>query len=404
MGCILSKREVNRNNLIFRVYNVDENGVKHIPGKIEVTDTDLVLRQKGHEQITWPLRCLRRYGWEEELFSFESGRRCCTGPGIYAFNCKRAELLFRAVQESILRVGQGDISSTRSFNHHTSHSNSRPPSTIEMNDLMSFSVPNGNSGLSRMREMNYVNQAIVSEHEQHGYENVTPSGANGNAPGAVDTASALIDFLHSKPDLQQTDPKLNYIDPDFPTSTESLTNLNLNVNNQTVSMRQDQPTVRRRIGSEPEGRYPELVVDCDDINMNEVFDQDPLVDSDKPVDYINIGPLNEAQKQELRPNIPQPPLIREPDYTNVNPRNVQPLVNPRNTQPMLNYIQVNPKPSSSSGIVSPVSIVPSLSPTPGPSYAEIDFDRTTALSNRQVSEEDEGSRKTRHNSSISNAF
>lgn len=390
MGCVLSKRDGNRNSLIFRVYNVDEHGVKHIPGKIEVTDTDLILRQKGHDQITWPLRCLRRYGWEEELFSFESGRRCCTGPGIYAFKCKRAELLFRAVQESILRVGQGDMSTTRSFNHHTPHSNSRPPSTIEMNDLMSFSVPNGNTGLSRMREMNYINQAVVSEHEQHGYENVTPSGANGTA--AVDTASALIDILHSKPDLQQTNPKLNYIDPDFPTSTESLTNLNLNVNNQTVTMRQDQSNIKRRLGSEPDGRYPEIA-DCDDINMNEVFDQDPPLDSDKPVDYINIGPLNETQKQELRPIVPPPPLIREPDYTNINPRN---------TQPTLNYIQVNPKPSS--GIVPPVSIVTSLPSTPGPSYAEIDFDRTTALSNRQVSEEDEGSRKTRHNSSIGNAF
>ena len=106
MGCVLSKKDGNRNSMVFRVYNVDENGEKHNPGKIEITDTELILRQKGRDQITWPLRCLRRYGWEEELFSFESGRRCYTGPGIYAFKCKRAELLFRAVQESIMRVGK----------------------------------------------------------------------------------------------------------------------------------------------------------------------------------------------------------------------------------------------------------------------------------------------------------
>jgi hypothetical protein len=53
--------------------------------------------------------------------------------------------------------------------------------------------------------------------------------ANGSATSAADTASALIDFLHNP---LQTDPKLNYIDPDFPTSTESLTNINLSVNGQ----------------------------------------------------------------------------------------------------------------------------------------------------------------------------
>ena len=33
----------------------------------------------------WPLRCLRRYGAEADVFSFESGRKCETGAGIYAF-------------------------------------------------------------------------------------------------------------------------------------------------------------------------------------------------------------------------------------------------------------------------------------------------------------------------------
>ena len=47
-----------------------------------------------------------RYGFDSELFSFESGRRCPTGPGIYAFKCKRAEALFNLLQEYIQRAGQ----------------------------------------------------------------------------------------------------------------------------------------------------------------------------------------------------------------------------------------------------------------------------------------------------------
>lgn len=45
-----------------------------------------------------------RYGFDAELFSFESGRRCPTGPGIYAFKCRRAEALFNLLQLQIQNI------------------------------------------------------------------------------------------------------------------------------------------------------------------------------------------------------------------------------------------------------------------------------------------------------------
>lgn len=116
MGCVSSKRDINdRHPNVFHVWNVDELGNMLVPGQIEITESELVLYQKGKEAIRWPMRCLRRYGFDAELFSFESGRRCATGPGIYAFKCVRAEALFNLLQEHIQNSGQDDIS-------HASHS------------------------------------------------------------------------------------------------------------------------------------------------------------------------------------------------------------------------------------------------------------------------------------------
>lgn len=102
MGCINSRADITdlRPN-IFQVMNVDDLGNLITPGRLEVTDLDIVLHQRGRQLVKWPLRCLRRYGYDAEIFSFESGRRCPTGPGIYAFKCRRAAQLFNLVQTNI---------------------------------------------------------------------------------------------------------------------------------------------------------------------------------------------------------------------------------------------------------------------------------------------------------------
>lgn len=71
------------------------------PGQLEVTETELILYQRGKPPTRWPVRCLRKYGFDSEIFSFESGRRCPTGAGIYAFRCRKAEQLFNTLQQNI---------------------------------------------------------------------------------------------------------------------------------------------------------------------------------------------------------------------------------------------------------------------------------------------------------------
>ncbi|CAK1540488.1 unnamed protein product [Leptosia nina] len=102
MGCLHSKKEISDlHPNIFRVVNIDENGTDLCSGQLEITESDIILYREGRDSTVWPLHSLRRYGFEGDLFSFESGRRCETGEGIYAFRCRRASVLFRTLQQQI---------------------------------------------------------------------------------------------------------------------------------------------------------------------------------------------------------------------------------------------------------------------------------------------------------------
>ncbi|KAJ6647720.1 Fibroblast growth factor receptor substrate 2, partial [Pseudolycoriella hygida] len=102
MGCINSKKElIDINPNLYRVVNVDDEGNALWSGQLGITRSELTLYRKGKDPTTWPIKCLRRYGYDADLFTFESGRRCTTGEGIYAFRCRRAESLFQMLQSYI---------------------------------------------------------------------------------------------------------------------------------------------------------------------------------------------------------------------------------------------------------------------------------------------------------------
>lgn len=83
---------------VFRVINVNH---EEWSGQLEVTSTNLTLYRKRKPPTQWPLQCLRRYGYENDTFIFEAGRRCDTGEGIYSFRCARADVLFQLLQDYI---------------------------------------------------------------------------------------------------------------------------------------------------------------------------------------------------------------------------------------------------------------------------------------------------------------
>ncbi|XP_056312207.1 fibroblast growth factor receptor substrate 2a [Danio aesculapii] len=83
----------------FKVINVDDDGNELGSGVMELTEEELILHTRKREAVKWPYLCLRRYGYDSNLFSFESGRRCQTGQGIFAFKCARAEEIFNMLQD-----------------------------------------------------------------------------------------------------------------------------------------------------------------------------------------------------------------------------------------------------------------------------------------------------------------
>lgn len=183
MGCIGSRLAVVRNRSlsgsqhsrtslrrgnVFPVLNIDDMGQHVNPGKLEVTETDLVLHVRGKPSLTWPLRSLRRYGYDNDLFSFESGRRCPTGAGIFGFQCHRAQSLFNLLQSKI----QGNTGNT--------------PNTVPSTPISPTNTCSNNPSTPVSSTFVYVNLAENSSSRQTSnapdvtqvHSNAMPTGLN----------------------------------------------------------------------------------------------------------------------------------------------------------------------------------------------------------------------------------
>lgn len=99
MGCISSKQEMGEDNPhLYQVANVNDEGIAMWSGELTISHSELTLLRPNREPTRWPLQSLRRYGFERDIFTFESGRRCATGEGIFAFRCNRAQQLFLTLE------------------------------------------------------------------------------------------------------------------------------------------------------------------------------------------------------------------------------------------------------------------------------------------------------------------
>ncbi|XP_043932698.1 fibroblast growth factor receptor substrate 2-like [Protopterus annectens] len=140
----------------FKVTNVDDEGNELGSGIMVLTQTELILQTHKRDVVRWPYLCLRRYGYDSNLFSFESGRRCQTGQGIFAFKCSRAEEIFNLLQELMqcnsINVVEDPVIITRN-GHPTELELPRTPQTPNTPAYTVQGFPNGFPGYSVPAEL-----------------------------------------------------------------------------------------------------------------------------------------------------------------------------------------------------------------------------------------------------------
>ncbi|XP_074660232.1 uncharacterized protein LOC141912752 [Tubulanus polymorphus] len=459
MGCSYSRSNGDSNPNLFSVYNVDDQGQELTAGKIEVSDSQLTLFQKNKEPIKWPLRCLRRYGFDAELFSFESGRRCPTGSGIYAFKCRRAEALFNLLQECIHRAGQEEhryntsatlTSSSAIRSSSLAESSYVSPTAPAVPIQSPLTAPSDDGELNNDAGHHYINGDVA-----HGSpQNVLGAGAVTHE--YVNSAICSLPRRRSSTDTETAD-----IDMEFDAGSEDVlvdvvTGENGVVNYTMINLPRGGVASVRRSSEEDESsrrdsRESRSTVGQTEPYMNMemlgIVDTKPEVSSYMNVEAATIsngstGKQQQQQQQQrknsgllLRRALQRQTSLEQHSYANLD------LAAPsagsvisttaRNSLPntsssKVNYIQldleqhvdVNGATCSGAAPASPSSIVsspesPSRKVQNGggsgadstDSYAMIDFNKTVALSNTsKAASVDEGSRKTRHSSTVSDKY
>lgn len=194
MGCIHSKKDLSDiNPNIYRVVNIDGDGMARWSGQLEITAREITLHRKGKEPIKWSLQHLRRYGFDSDVFTFEAGRRCETGEGIYAFKCQHAQNLFHLLQAHIQGTAGID---DRSVDLTTASAmlNGNAGAIAQLRSGVQARNSSGPMGQMQNRSVNYV-------FPNNRTQSLSPNGTirSSNPSRSTDTLSAEGNYLEPTP-------------------------------------------------------------------------------------------------------------------------------------------------------------------------------------------------------------
>ncbi|XP_065356657.1 uncharacterized protein LOC135951029 [Calliphora vicina] len=215
MGCINStnkqlyafKRDGVFNVSVVRVQS-DQSVVLARHGFLEITPHELVFIAPEQEPVAWALQHLRRYGLTGNIFSFEAGRRCPTGPGIYTLRCCNADQFYTKFQRYINSMS---VVADRNSSVHPSHIfgrlESHQPHTNHYLEPTSMQV------IAPMDE-----RAVLSE----SFSNDS-NDFNLNSPDSMQSTSLTAEIIH------------------FPSSVPSYSNVSPNVHISSSNIYMEQP-------------------------------------------------------------------------------------------------------------------------------------------------------------------
>lgn len=202
MGCINStdkhlyalKRDDIYNVSVVRVQS-DHSVVLAKQGFLEINPQELIFVAPEQEPVAWALQHLRRYGLTGNVFSFEAGRRCPTGPGIYTFRCSNATQFYSKFQRCINSMTLSTDRNNTSIHHshiferldnHQSHTNHYlEPTSVHISAAMDERIPIHESFSNDSNELDL------------------------NSPDSIHSTSVTAEIIHFPPSV----PSYSNVDP-----------------------------------------------------------------------------------------------------------------------------------------------------------------------------------------------